>query len=200
MQEIDGIPTKTTAVADKTSAVYGTPITFNISVTPLSGSGIPTGLVLFGTGGTANYVQLDGSGHATSTTSTFPVGTHTMQAMYVNDANYAQSTGTTQVTISPIGPATAPTISPASGTYNQPQSVTLSSSLSGSQIFYTTDGSAPTTSSTLYFNPIYVQQSETIKAVAVATLICFINDSCFVVMARALVGAGSAGTHCRNPR
>jgi hypothetical protein len=35
---------------------------------------------------------------------------------------------------------------------------------------------------------------------AAATLICFINETCFVVMARALVGAGSAGTHCRNPR
>ncbi len=64
--------------------------------------------------------------------------------------------------------ADSPTFSPPSGTYNSIQSVTISDSTLDSTIYYTTDGSAPTTSSLRYGGGIAVNGSETIKAIAVA--------------------------------
>ncbi|MFB3815423.1 MAG: chitobiase/beta-hexosaminidase C-terminal domain-containing protein [Terriglobales bacterium] len=62
--------------------------------------------------------------------------------------------------------AVAPTFSPPPGTYNTPQSVTLSVSTPGMTIYYTTDGSNPSTSSTPYTGPITVSSTTTIKAIA----------------------------------
>ncbi len=60
------------------------------------------------------------------------------------------------------------TFSPAPGTYGTGQTVTLSDSLSGATIFYTTDGTVPTTSSAVYTGPIKVDATTTIQAFAVA--------------------------------
>src|SRR5439155_888908 len=57
---------------------------------------------------------------------------------------------------------------PAAGTYNQPQTVALSSSTSGAAIYYTTDGSTPTTASARYTGPIPVTRTMTIRAIATA--------------------------------
>src|SRR6202034_84630 len=65
--------------------------------------------------------------------------------------------------------APAPAFSPAVGTYNTAQSVTLSDSTAGAKIYYTTNGTTPTTSSTLYSGAISVGASETLSAIAVAT-------------------------------
>jgi uncharacterized repeat protein (TIGR03803 family) len=65
-------------------------------------------------------------------------------------------------------PASPPTFSPPSGNYTSTQSVTISDSTGDSAIYYTTDGSAPTTSSIPYIGAITVTASESIKAVAVA--------------------------------
>lgn len=65
--------------------------------------------------------------------------------------------------------ATAPIFSPAIGSYTTAQSVTLSTPTPGASIHYTTDGSTPTASSTLYSNAITVSVTETIKALAVAS-------------------------------
>ena len=73
-----------------------------------------------------------------------------------------------QATISFALPAIeAPTFSPAQGTYSQAQSVALSCGTAGATIYYTTDGSTPTTSSSVYSSPIAVATSKTIKAIAV---------------------------------
>ena len=67
-------------------------------------------------------------------------------------------------------PATAtPTFSPAAGTYTSVQSVAISDSTPSSTIYYTTNGSTPTTSSTRYKSSIKVTKSETIQAIATAT-------------------------------
>ena len=60
-----------------------------------------------------------------------------------------------------------PAFSLAAGTYTGTQSVTLSVANSGATIYYTTDGSTPTTSSTVYSGAISVPSSRTIKAIAV---------------------------------
>jgi hypothetical protein len=62
-----------------------------------------------------------------------------------------------------------PTFSPAAGTYGSPQTVTISDSTSGATIYYTTNGTAPTTSSSVYSSPITVSSTETVKAIATAS-------------------------------
>ena len=61
-----------------------------------------------------------------------------------------------------------PTLLPGSGTYSSAQSVTLSDATSDATIYYTTDGTTPTTSSTKYTGPITVSSTETLEAIAVA--------------------------------
>lgn len=67
------------------------------------------------------------------------------------------------------GAAATPTFSPAAGTYMAAQSVTISDSTPGASIYYTTDGSTPTTASTLYAGAITVFVSTTVKAIAAAS-------------------------------
>ncbi|HET7106202.1 MAG TPA: chitobiase/beta-hexosaminidase C-terminal domain-containing protein, partial [Candidatus Acidoferrum sp.] len=65
--------------------------------------------------------------------------------------------------------AATPTISPAGGTYILPLTVTLADSTPGASIFYTTDGSAPTTNSTLYTAPFSQTGPGRINAFATAS-------------------------------
>jgi polygalacturonase len=60
-----------------------------------------------------------------------------------------------------------PTFSPATGTYTTAQTVSIFDSTAGAQIFYTTNGSAPTTASTPYSAPFIVSATTTVKAFAV---------------------------------
>ncbi len=65
------------------------------------------------------------------------------------------------------GTVSAPTFSPATGTYTAAQSVSLSAVPSGSTIIYTTDNSTPTaTNGATYTSPISVSANTTIKAYA----------------------------------
>jgi hypothetical protein len=65
--------------------------------------------------------------------------------------------------------AAAPTFSPVAGTFSTAQTVVISSTTSGASIYYTTDGSTPTTSSKLYSGPINVSSTQTLSAIAVAS-------------------------------
>jgi Chitobiase/beta-hexosaminidase C-terminal domain/Fn3 associated len=74
-------------------------------------------------------------------------------------------------TISAVPPTTAatPTLSPAAGTYASAQTVTISDTTAGAVIYYTTNGSTPTTASTQYAAAIAVSATATVKAIAVAS-------------------------------
>ena len=65
--------------------------------------------------------------------------------------------------------ASTPTFSPAAGTYTTKQTVTISDATAGAAIYYTTNGTTPTTASTRYTAAISVSASETLEAIAVAT-------------------------------
>ncbi|MFZ3265364.1 MAG: chitobiase/beta-hexosaminidase C-terminal domain-containing protein [Terriglobales bacterium] len=66
-------------------------------------------------------------------------------------------------------PAATPVFSPKAGKYKSAQSVTITDATVGAVIYYTTDGSTPTTKSTMYNGAITVSANETIKAIAAAT-------------------------------
>ena len=65
--------------------------------------------------------------------------------------------------------AAAPSLSPGTGTYTAAQSVTITDATASAVIYYTTDGSPPTTASTPYSGAINVAASTTINALAVAS-------------------------------
>lgn len=85
------------------------------------------------------------------------VGTGTSYLFDLGIRAYALSTET----------VATPSAIPAGGTYTTIQSVTISMSTAGASIYYTTNGSTPTTSSTLYTGAIAISTSTTLKAIAV---------------------------------
>ena len=67
--------------------------------------------------------------------------------------------------------ATAPSFSPAAGTYTTAQTVTISDAIAGATIYYTSNGTTPTTASSIYSGAIAIPATpatETIQAIAVA--------------------------------
>lgn len=70
---------------------------------------------------------------------------------------------------SAIPPAAVPEFSLAPGWYAGTQSLTITDTTPGAAIYYTTDGTYPTTASTLYSGPVTIAQSEVIVAMAAAT-------------------------------
>ena len=67
----------------------------------------------------------------------------------------------------PAASVATPTFSPAAGTYTSAQNVALSCTTTGATIYYTLDGSTPTSSSTAYSSPINVSETKTITAIAI---------------------------------
>ena len=68
----------------------------------------------------------------------------------------------------PPASTAVPVFSVAAGTYTATQNVSITDSTANATVYYTTDGSQPTTGSTPYTGPISVSSTETLQAVAVA--------------------------------
>jgi hypothetical protein len=90
-----------------------------------------------------------------------------------------------------------PSFSPAAGSYSSAQSVSIATSTSGASIYYTTDGSTPSASSTKYATPIAVGSSQTLKAIALKE---GMNDSA-VASAAYVIGSplGTVATPVLDP-
>ena len=124
------------------------------------------------TDGAEIYYTTDGSDPSASSTkysSAIAVGeTTTIKAIAVKDGMTDSSVASATYTIN-IPPQTVatPAFSPDAGTYTEAQSVTISCETTGATIYYTTDGSDPSASSTAYSGAITVGETTTIKAIAV---------------------------------
>jgi uncharacterized repeat protein (TIGR03803 family) len=97
---------------------------------------------------------------------TVPVGAATGSVQVTTQSATLNSNVPFQVTTQMV--AATPTISPVAGTYASSQTVTISDATAGAAIYYTTDGSTPTTASNLYSGAFAIPFSETLQAIAIA--------------------------------
>jgi uncharacterized repeat protein (TIGR03803 family) len=94
--------------------------------------------------------------------------TETIEAIAVANGFSNSAVASATYTIN-LPAAATPIFSPAVGIYTSAQSVTLTDSTAGAAIYYTTNGTTPSASSTLYTGPITVSATETIEAIAIAS-------------------------------
>jgi len=92
------------------------------------------------------------------------LGSHTIVVKCNGQNGHDQVSLSVKVVAPPT--AATPRFSLASGTYTSAQTVALSEATSGVNIYYTTDGSGPTTSSPIYSGPITIANSMVIEAMA----------------------------------
>jgi hypothetical protein len=118
------------------------------------------------------YYTTDGS--TPTTASTIYTGSLTVSATETIKA-IAKAPGAAQSTVASalytinLTTTATPTFAPPAGTYSSAQTVAISCATPSSTIYYTTNGTTPTTSSPVYTGPISVSGTATVKAIATAS-------------------------------
>ena len=155
----------------------GTVFKFSLGLNPFvkplpTSGGVGTVIQILGTGLTGSTaVSFNGTAAVFTVVSdsdiqaTVPAGATTGLVTVTTANGTLSSNQAFQVTAQ----AATPVFSPAGGIYPSAQTVTISDLTPGATIYYTTDGSTPTKSSTAYSAPITVASMETIEAIAIAT-------------------------------
>src|SRR6266704_723014 len=134
-------------------------------------AGLVTVTISDATSGATIYYTTDGSTPTTSSAVytgalTF-TQTTTLKAMAA--ASGMTNSGVASATYTIQQPVATPTFSPGGGAYPRSVTVTISDATSGATIYYTTNGSTPTTSSAVYTGALTFTQTTTLKAMAAAS-------------------------------
>jgi N-acetylneuraminic acid mutarotase len=161
-----------TATPSATSITTAQSLKVTVTVNGGTGNPTPTGSVtLTGGGYTSSATTLSG-GSATFNVSagSLALGYDTLSVTYTPDPNssstYLSVTGASAVLVT-LPVTAAPVFTPGAGAYASAQSVTISDATPGATIFYTTNGTTPTTNSAVYSGGIItVSSSETLEAIA----------------------------------
>ena len=155
------------------TAIYstGTPTAAAPTFSPVAGSYSGAQSVTLSSTTPSNTITYCiGASCTPGTTYTGPLTVSTSESIsaYATASGYAQSsTSTASYTIT--SPAATPVITPTAGAYTSQQTISISDSTSGSSIYYTIDGTTPTTANTLYTGTFLATYAETVKAIAVAS-------------------------------
>ena len=140
-----------------------TPVTFNVAG--------PVTLVATATSGLpVSFSVISGPAIVSGSTLTFTgVGTVIVAANQAGNANYNAAPAVSQTITVTAQPATAtPVFNPVAGSILSGKTVGITSTTTGAVIYYTTNGTTPTTASTLYTTALVLTASETVEAIAVA--------------------------------
>ncbi|MEI7497776.1 MAG: chitobiase/beta-hexosaminidase C-terminal domain-containing protein [Candidatus Falkowbacteria bacterium] len=141
------------------------PVTGSTTITIMGSNFVSTPSVTIGTSSATN-VQFISSSSITALTPANSVGVYSIVLINPNGQSATATNAYTYVaSITPQ--AISPSATPAGGTYTQAQSITLTSITTSSTIYYTLDGSVPSTSSTVYSGSISINNSATLKAITI---------------------------------
>lgn len=145
------------------------------------------------------YYTTDGSTPTTGSTkytSAITLSQTTTLKFFAQDASGHKSVVQTQTyTINNPGPVI--TASPGGSTFGGPVTVSLTSSEGATTIYYTTDGSTPTTSSSTYSAPILLTQTTTLKYFGVdsSNLKSAVQTQVYTITAFQLTATPAGGTY-----
>ena len=122
------------------------------------------------TEGATIYYTLDGNDPTNASTeytdAIHITQTTTVKAIAIKNAQSSAIVSATY-TITNMEVVATPVITPEEGNYNEPQQITITCATDEALIYYTTDGTNPTTASTLYEGPFSLSVSAIVKAIAV---------------------------------
>jgi hypothetical protein len=134
----------------------------------VAGSPLHTNFALGASGEYLGLVKPDGVTVASQYAPQFPAQTANVSYGLLPDGSQTFFSPPTPLAANPSAGVTAvPTFSHARGFYDSAFSLTLSSTTAGATIRYTTDGSAPTsTTGTVYSGPISITGTKNVRAIA----------------------------------
>ena len=171
-QSVNGVwqalvsPTNATlGISTATFQSAATGVAFTVPLTATNNVGTMTWVIVTSFGAVTSPAVSD-----SNLTIANPIGTTIVLVQGTDSTTNAIVQKMLIVTAAGAGTAAAtPTFSPAAGTYPVAQSVTISCSTPSPTIYYTTNGTTPDTSSTVYSGPVTVSASQTLQAIATAS-------------------------------